>query len=1374
MRGLASLIILASALIVTSVYSQDSTQLKGPKGVDYGVQGRAIGPIKPTDTLWRIAVKVRPDNSVSIYQVMQALYNKNPNSFLEQNLNHMQSGAYLNIPTLAEIKSVSSELARQRSEQDDKLWEKKKNGTLTQSEINTAQTKVTQARKVDVDEAKKELQKELNDIKTDQSNRLVELQQQFKSSVNNVEEMLVENNKLKKQLTGISQELKNLREQLGQDSEIQLQLKELIVKQNEIIAQQKIKDAKQDAEFDLGALLSNPLVLILLMTIPALLIIFAVVMLLRKRANNTEQNNQEDEEFLPQTPVYSSDDSDDVVSAASHDDPIIPDPLDDLSVQLDDGIADDALLDDDVAFDDSLDDSNLLDQDELESLLSDDIIFDDEDGQDDDELDIFMQQGFDEPADDSLEDTIDLDLNTSQNSDDILSADDLDSLFDEDDSLPEIESSDSDKVAPESGDSHDEISAFSEELASEDDDFDIDDLLESEQSSIPSNTEELVEENDDFDLDDIDSLIDEVSEQDDALPEKQSSATELVEESDDFDLDDIDSLIDEANVQGDDLLEEQNSATELVEENDDFDLDDIDSLIDEANVQGDDLLEEQSSATELVEENDDFDLDDIDSLIDEASEQGDVLLEEQNSATELVEENDDFDLDDIDSLIDEVSEQSDEKQPETPLEEQNNTAELVEETDDFDLDDIDDIDSLIDEVSEQGEEEQPETPLEEQNNTAELVEKTDDFDLDDIDDIDSLIDEVSEQDDEEQPEAPLEEQNNTAELVEETDDFDLDDIDDVDSLIDEVSEQSEQGDEKQPEIALEEQNNTAELVEETDDFDLDDIDDIDSLIDEVSEQSEEEQPEAALEEQNNTAELVEETDDFDLDEIDDIDSLIDNLDDDLDEHDAQIDTALAESVEDLEKAQQELNSDDAESVASSFSENTESALESESELAVEEQDDFGDSIIEDYSDTSQTLLDPEDALEEYNDDNLKSIDELLNELQQASDDEEYVEPPQWSVDDFNDVTEAELGDDPLGIENDESELLADESVPDVAAPSEELDVDEYPELDLNDDAILTADEQQAFTPQELQGDNLDGDAKGMASSQAEQDLANSLLAGGNLDSLNDDFDDELLIENDFSELDSEQQNEDELLAITSPPEVDTSNSSEQQLNDDVSDDLLNEVDDIQIEQLNEELDEKLIDEQTNVDREAALMPTELPHNGEVASDEELDDEFMADLTQTDFDALLNELADADELDIADSSEFDVDFNNLLSDEIDTDESALAPQPTVNSNTIEQTSKDEFVDIDALLEQSDDADTEHEPYDDVNMDVGLGDFDSLLAGDNPTDVDAESGGYSAKLDLARAYIEIDDFDSALKVIEDVINKGPEEVQQEALSLKAKLK
>ncbi|WP_394193072.1 FimV/HubP family polar landmark protein, partial [Pseudoalteromonas atlantica] len=466
MRGLAILLLLASALVVTPVYSQDGGQLKGPKGVDYGVQGRSIGPIRPTDTLWRIAAKVRQDNSVSIYQVMQALYEKNPNSFLDQNLNHMRDGAYLKIPTLAEIRSVNPELAKQRSEQDDELWEKKKNGTLTNSEIVASQKKVTQARKVDVDEAKQELKNEINSIKTEQGTQLVELQDQFKSSVKNVEEILVENNKLKAQLTGISKELENVRNQLGQDSEIQQQLKELIDKQNEIIEQQKAKKLEEESEFDFGALLENPFVLILLMTIPALLIIFAVVMFLRKRANQKEETS-DDEEFLPQSPVQS--DEPDLGPSL---DPIIPDPvedeLNDLSVQLDDDLDDDMLPDnDDIIFDDNIDDSfeegdSLLGQDELDGLLGDDIVFDDEQTKDeDDEVDVFLQQDFDQ-TDDSLSDDID----SADNDGDILSASDLDDLFANDDDSP------ADGAQLESAEKE------SAELSEEDDDFDIDSLID--------------------------------------------------------------------------------------------------------------------------------------------------------------------------------------------------------------------------------------------------------------------------------------------------------------------------------------------------------------------------------------------------------------------------------------------------------------------------------------------------------------------------------------------------------------------------------------------------------------------------------------------------------------------------------------------------------------------------------------------------------------------------------------------------------------------------------------------------------------------------------------------------------------------------------
>ncbi|MDR9824043.1 hypothetical protein RCJ22_00300, partial [Vibrio sp. FNV 38] len=127
------------------------------------------------------------------------------------------------------------------------------------------------------------------------------------------------------------------------------------------------------------------------------------------------------------------------------------------------------------------------------------------------------------------------------------------------------------------------------------------------------------------------------------------------------------------------------------------------------------------------------------------------------------------------------------------------------------------------------------------------------------------------------------------------------------------------------------------------------------------------------------------------------------------------------------------------------------------------------------TDTSQSLLDPEDALEEYTDDTLKSVDELLNELHQATDDD-YVETPDWPLDELDDdleEIEVDLGDDPLA--SDEADLTQDdESQEDeLVTPSEELD--EYPELELDDSQPI--EDEPSFVPEELQGDSLDGDAK---------------------------------------------------------------------------------------------------------------------------------------------------------------------------------------------------------------------------------------------------------------------------------------------------------
>ena len=57
-------------------------RIRGPKSTDAFPYDR-YGPITGKDTLWNIALKVRPDPRLSAYQGMQALFENNPDSFKE-------------------------------------------------------------------------------------------------------------------------------------------------------------------------------------------------------------------------------------------------------------------------------------------------------------------------------------------------------------------------------------------------------------------------------------------------------------------------------------------------------------------------------------------------------------------------------------------------------------------------------------------------------------------------------------------------------------------------------------------------------------------------------------------------------------------------------------------------------------------------------------------------------------------------------------------------------------------------------------------------------------------------------------------------------------------------------------------------------------------------------------------------------------------------------------------------------------------------------------------------------------------------------------------------------------------------------------------
>ncbi|MFT4886292.1 MAG: pilus assembly protein FimV [Pseudohongiellaceae bacterium] len=75
----------------------------------------------PSDTLSDIALRVRPDNSVSIQQTMLAIQELNPDAFTGGNINRLRSGEVLRVPSITEIQAIGqreavAEVSRQNQQ----------------------------------------------------------------------------------------------------------------------------------------------------------------------------------------------------------------------------------------------------------------------------------------------------------------------------------------------------------------------------------------------------------------------------------------------------------------------------------------------------------------------------------------------------------------------------------------------------------------------------------------------------------------------------------------------------------------------------------------------------------------------------------------------------------------------------------------------------------------------------------------------------------------------------------------------------------------------------------------------------------------------------------------------------------------------------------------------------------------------------------------------------------------------------------------------------------------------------------------------------------------------------------------------------------
>ncbi len=119
-----------------------------------------------------------------------------------------------------------------------------------------------------------------------------------------------------------------------------------------------------------------------------------------------------------------------------------------------------------------------------------------------------------------------------------------------------------------------------------------------------------------------------------------------------------------------------------------------------------------------------------------------------------------------------------------------------------------------------------------------------------------------------------------------------------------------------------------------------------------------------------------------------------------------------------------------------------------------------------------------------------------------------------------------------------------------------------------------------------------------------------------------------------------------------------------------------------------------------------------------------------------------------------------------------DEEDWSEQPDVGH---EEDIAGQYMSVDELMAQSelesdDDIDPDEE---ELNLDVGLNEFPDVIGEINQLDVDSNSEA-AGKLDLAKIYIEMNDEEGAIRLLEEAIVYGDDEIRQQAKELIDKVK
>ena len=116
--------LVATPVVETLTASEGQTAAEQPTAAaaDPMLEAGSYGPVKRNETLWAIASRLKPEDAITINQMMIALFRANPEAF-RSNINHLKRGAILRVPNLDELRALSVSEANAEAVRHNDEWQ---------------------------------------------------------------------------------------------------------------------------------------------------------------------------------------------------------------------------------------------------------------------------------------------------------------------------------------------------------------------------------------------------------------------------------------------------------------------------------------------------------------------------------------------------------------------------------------------------------------------------------------------------------------------------------------------------------------------------------------------------------------------------------------------------------------------------------------------------------------------------------------------------------------------------------------------------------------------------------------------------------------------------------------------------------------------------------------------------------------------------------------------------------------------------------------------------------------------------------------------------------------------------------------------------